>query len=143
MLACLDRLTAVRANDQVVLDSAGQILAEYLGQGLYKRFPPGPGLAFLVWVSDNQANPAHCTVVAVTELKDDVRLFAEFPDDPKLAKFDSADRKFVAAAVASGGKTPILNATDTDWRDFQAPLRSHGIVVEFLCPELMVEKKRK
>jgi hypothetical protein len=135
VLACLDRLDAIKQGERVVLDDSGEILGEYLAQRPHNQFPPGAGLAFLVWVNDNQANPERCRIVHITPLDDDLRWYEEFPDDPALSGFDLADRKFVAAARACADDTPVLNAVDTDWRDFEEPLAQHGVRVEFLCPE--------
>ncbi|MBC6473672.1 MAG: hypothetical protein GDA48_13345 [Hormoscilla sp. GM102CHS1] len=63
--------------------------------------------------------------------------FQEFPQDPALADFDLSDRKFVALALAYPEKPPILNAVDSDWRNFHDRLSTHGVRVEFLCPELI------
>mgnify|MGYP001575860110 CR=1 FL=1 len=139
MLKCLQELRAIRGGWQVLLDDKGLILQEYLKQKPY-GFPTGPGDAFLIWVNDNQANTAHVRTVSITPLDDDPLGFAEFPSDPDLSDFDPADRKFVAVALASGGVTPILNATDTDWWIHRAALARNGVHVEFLCPHLMKDE---
>jgi hypothetical protein len=66
--------------------------------------------------------------------------FEAFPDDPDLAAFDLSDRKFVAVTRASAHSPEVLNAVDTDWWTFRAPLLRHGVRVEFLCEHLMREK---
>jgi hypothetical protein len=121
---------------QIILDDAFEILGEYLMQKPH-GMPRGPGDAFLVWVNDNQGNPERCRIVTITALPGDPRRFVEFPDDLNLAKFDSSDRKFVAAVRATGDAGIVLNATDTDWWHFREALATHGVHVEFLCPELM------
>ena len=136
---CLDELVAIKNGRQLLVDDAGLILQEYLKQRPH-GFPKGPGDAFLVWVYDNQANPAHVRTVPVTPLGDDPRGFVEFPDDVDLMRFDEDDRKFVAVALASGDAPPILNATDTDWWIHRNALVRNGIRVEFLCPQLMIDE---
>lgn len=136
---CLHELAAIKNGRQLLLDDAGFILQEYLKQKP-REFPQGPGDAFLVWVHDNQGNPAHIRVVPVTPLRDDPRGFVEFPDDADLMRFDEDDRKFVAVALASGDAPPILNATDTDWWIHRNALARNGVRVEFLCPQLMVDE---
>ena len=133
---CMQELAAIKNEHQLLLDDAGLILLEYLKQKPH-GFPQGPGDAFLVWVYDNQANPAHVRSVPVTLLNDDPRGFAEFPVDADLETFDSDDRKFVAVALASGVSPRILNATDTDWWQHRAALNRNGVFVEFLCEHLM------
>jgi hypothetical protein len=58
-----------------------------------------------------------------------------FPDDPDLAAFDPADRKFVALALASDSHPSILNAVDSDWWHFREALRRAGVEVMFLCSD--------
>ena len=135
---CLQELVTTRNQRKVLLDETGLILSEYLKQKPH-GFPQGAGDAFLVWVFDNQANPAHIRSVSITPLDDDPRGFAEFPDDADLINFDADDRKFVAVSLASGVKSTILNATDTDWWIYQKPLARNGVHVKFLCPQMMKE----
>ena len=139
VLRCLQELVVTRNGRQVLLDDKGLILQEYLKQKPH-GFPQGPGDAFLVWVYDNQANPAHIRVVPVTPLNGDPRGFAEFPDDADLMAFDQEDRKFVAVALASGNTSPILNATDTDWWIHRNALIRNGARLKFLCPHLMIDE---
>lgn len=136
---CMDRLTNIRGRQLILLDNLGLILAEYR-TNLSPRGEPGVGDAFFKWVWDNQANPTMCQQVALTRLngEDD---FEEFPKDPKLARFDRSDRKFVAVVLSSGEPAPIINATDTDWWIHRRALEAHGIKIEFLCPELMHEQR--
>lgn len=61
--------------------------------------------------------------------------FAEFPDDESLSKFDSSDRKFAAVALTHPEKPPILNAVDSDWKDFETAFKDIGITIIFLCPD--------
>jgi len=131
--ACLTELLEVQKAELCLLDSAGAILDEYLSQKPH-GFPQGPGDLFFIWVYDNQANPSRCARVKVTPLLNDRRMFAEFPDDPKLAGFDPADKKFVAVALASNFMPPILNAVDSDWREFKTLLATHNVWVRNLCP---------
>ena len=135
-LACIAELSVVQRTKVCLLDSDGAILGQYLKQKPH-GYPQGPGDAFLVWVYDNQANPDRCRIVSVTPIDDPIRLYEEFPDDVELIGFDRDEHKFVAVAIAHGDSPPILNASDTDWKIFEVPLRKHGIGVKFLCPDLM------
>jgi hypothetical protein len=132
MAACVDLLESIEADGILVLDSLGDIIDEYLKQRPH-GFPQGPGDLFFVWAVTNQAT-ALCSLVSITRV-DDRRLYAEFPSDPALAKFDPDDHKFVAAALASPDTPPIFNAADSDWWDFFQPLAANGIVVNMICPE--------
>ncbi len=135
--ACIDALLRIRENSRLLLDDRGLILDEYR-QHLSPSGQPGSGDAFFKWLWNNQGNAVQCRRVDITP--DDKRGFAEFPDDPKLERFDKSDRKFVAVALASGGAAQILNATDTDWWIHRTALARNGVRVEFLCRHLMSDK---
>ena len=62
--------------------------------------------------------------------------FQEFPENENLIDFDKSDRKFVAVALTHPEKPPILNAVDSDWKNFEMALNNIGITIIFLCPEL-------
>ena len=130
---CITTLVEIRDRHRVLLDEQGLILDEYRRR-LSPSGQPGPGDAFFKWLWDNQGHLDHCRQVAITPMDGG---FEEFPDDPDLARFDPADRKFVAVATASEERPPILNASDTDWWDHRIALNRHGVEIRFLCPELM------
>lgn len=129
-LECLEGITRGRA--RLVLDDGWAILGEYKNQ-MSSSGQPGPGDAFLLWALQNRAVAERCELVTITADPD--RGFVEFPDDPALADFDPADRKFVAVALASASKPRIANATDSDWWHHRAALERHDIAVSFLCSE--------
>ena len=133
-LCCINNLRQMMDERRILLDDKNLIYGEYKERLSYSG-QPGPGDAFFKWLHDNQGHPEHCRRVAVT--LDSDREFEEFPDDPGLASFDRSDRKFVAVALASGTGPKVLNASDTDWRDYCQELQRHGVAVVFLCPELM------
>jgi hypothetical protein len=118
----------------IVIDNRWLILNEYKNK-VNQTGQPGIGDAFLKWVLTNQANFKRCEQVGINPLKDSS--FAEFPDDPELAKFDQSDRKFVAVALASIDRPPIINAVDSDWLEFYEPLVKNGIKIQFLCPDVV------
>lgn len=133
---CIDTLRQIQAGRLLLLlDNGNEIIQEYQGN-LHPSGKPGSGDAFFKWLWRNQFNDEYCRQISVTP--HDERGFEEFPDDPDLASFDRDDRKFVAVALASKSDPRVLNASDTDWRDYREPLRRHGVEVEFLCPELML-----
>ncbi len=133
----IEALLAIRERHRLLLDDQGLILDEYR-KHLSPSGQPGPGDAFYKWLWNNQGNLRHCRQVHVTPLRSR-RGFAQFPDDSNLATFDPSDRKFVAVAISSQERPPIMNASDTDWWDHREALRRHGIEIQFLCPELMNE----
>lgn len=136
VIACVDALEALKRRGTVLIDVHGDILGEYVGR-LSRSGQPGVGDAFLRWLIDNQAN--RYRVRQVTTTPDGAGGYAEFPADPALAGFDRDDRKFVAVALSASRRHPpsILNATDSDWKTFEAELAIHHVRIEFLCPELM------
>lgn len=129
--ACVDRMDRIIQGERLVLDKQDRILKEYpmpTGQ-------LGAGHAFVKWAWTNRYNPALCELVAIHP--HEARGFVEFPEDDDLSDFDPDDRKFVAVALASRGSPPIVNATDTGWRDHQEALARHRVHIDFICPELM------
>ena len=129
--ACVDRMERIMQEERLVLDDQYRILKEYptpTGQ-------LGAGDAFVKWAWTNHRNPVLCELIAIDP--HETRGFVQFPEDDDLSAFDQDDRKFVAVAVASGGSPPIINASDTGWRDYGEALARHGVDVEFICPELM------
>lgn len=111
-LACIDRLRLMQAKQRVVLDTLQSILQEHR-RHLSARGQPGVGDAFFKWLWSNAFNPEICTIVSITP-SNNGREFAEFPDDPDLARFDRSDRKYVAVAIAHPDHPPIINAVDSD-----------------------------
>lgn len=59
------------------------------------------------------------------------------PNDLERLVHDRDDRKFVAVALSFSSPPPVVNATDSDWVDWERGLRDHGIEVIQLCPELV------
>jgi hypothetical protein len=59
---------------------------------------------------------------------------------PELAGLDAADQKFAAVALASAPPTPIVDASDPDWKQHGLALRQVGLIVIELCPDCLVEK---
>ena len=57
--------------------------------------------------------------------------------DKRLAKFDRADRKWIALSRASARRLniypPIAQATDLKWKQFAAILRAYGVDIDFIC----------
>jgi hypothetical protein len=133
---CVTELRRIHDTDIVAIDSGMRIFTEYMTYASLKG-QPGPGDFFIKWLWSNQANLAHCVQIAITPRDDDPTNFVEFPDDPDLAGFDLADRKWVAVALGCEPIATIDNATDTDWWNDREALAHHDIQVNFLCPELM------
>lgn len=94
-----------------------------------------------------QATPAcqqACLALLQLVFNDEFRLvlddrceYDEFPRDEQLTKFDRADHKWVAVALAHnrayGETAPIAQAVDPKWRDFASVLSeepSRNVVVK-------------
>jgi len=107
--ASVRALERIRRGGRIVIDDGFEILAEYQRK-VSPTGQPGLGDAFLKWVFVNQANPDRCERVPISS--DEARGYAEFPDDHALAAFDRSDRKFVAVALASRHRPPVLVALD-------------------------------
>lgn len=134
VLKCVESIGTVTKGGRLVLDDGWLIIAEYT-KHLAPSGQPGPGDAFLKWVLTNWTNPERCDLVPISPRKGTKTDFSEFPQDPKLRKFDPSDRKFVAVARAHPECPPILQAVDLKWWDYRRALKSHGVTVQFLCPK--------
>ncbi len=140
-LACIDMLKrlTIQGEFKLVVDLQWIILKEYKNN--LERHQGGLGEQFLQWVLTHFKTP-DCILVRITP---DGATFKEFPNsDPALTKFDVADRKWIAAALVHQQEyelsAPIMQAADNKWRDFQASLTRHGIVIEFICEVLAPSK---
>lgn len=131
--ASIDALLGIVQAGMLVLDDQMQIIEEYR-RYLNPSGQPGVGDAFMQWVWENQAVAERCEQVSLTI---DENGFREFPSDPRLNRFDLADRIFVAVAKASSNNPEILNAVDPDWWEHRDALAQNGIRVNFLCPQHM------
>lgn len=133
-LSCVRSLRDIQQNQRniICLDGGDRIFKEYLDH-LSMSGQPGVGDEFMEWLNQNRYTPSVCERVAIREHPE--RGFEEFPDDPALTAFDPSDRKYVAVARASRHSPHILNAVDSDWRDFESELLRHGINVGELCPQ--------
>jgi len=90
------------------------------------------------WVWENQAVKERCERVTLTPISANPNDFDEFPNnDPELKKFDWADRKYVAVALASQNDPTILNAVDPDWWESKEALERNQVHLRFLCPQHM------
>jgi hypothetical protein len=133
VLNCAKKLREIQKQHIIVLDDTWLIINEYKNK-LSPSGQPGVGDAFFKWVLTNQGNPQHCQKVKITPTAENS--FQEFPEDESLANFDKSDRKFVAVALTHPEKPPILNAVDSDWKNFEIALNNIGITIIFLCSEL-------
>ena len=130
-LSCIRSLRNVQQN-MICLDDGDRIFTEYR-RNLSMSGQPGVGDEFMYWLSQNRYTPSACERVAIREHPE--RGFEEFPDDPALRRFDPSDRKYVAVARASEHSPLILNAVDSDWRNFESELSGYDINVSELCPQ--------
>ncbi len=118
-----------------MLDTGGRIFEEYRA---YLSFSgqPGVGDEFFRWVHDYQWREEYCVRVALTPTAADPDDFVEFPSStPGLEAFDRADRKFIAAAVANGHDTEVIQATDSEWWDCREAFAVAGVAVDFICED--------
>jgi hypothetical protein len=134
---CIKALERAQKTQMILIDSGMRIIKEYQRYSS-RAGQPGMGDAFFKWLFYNQCNLLRCKQIDITPRENDTDDFKEFPMDPDLIRFDRADKKFVAVALASKLNPTILNATDTDWWYFRAILERHQVSIVFLCPELMI-----
>lgn len=134
VIACGSRLISIQQNGKIILDLNWHILNEYK-QNVSESGQPGVGDRFLKWVLLNWRNPGKCDLVKIHQLPEGS--FKEFPIEPGLESFDPADRKFVAVANIHSSSPPILVAMDDGWQKHESALKTSGITVEFLCPDVL------
>ena len=139
-LSCICRLRDIQQSRQnmICLDDGDRISKEYRAR-LSMSGQPGVGDEFMYWLHQNCYTQSVCERVAIREHPE--RVFEEFPDDPALTAFDRSDRKYAAVARASRRSPHILNAVDSDWRDFTPELARHGINISELCPQNLREDR--
>lgn len=131
--ACVDVLLGIVENGLLVIDDQMQIIDEYR-RYLSPSGQPGVGDAFMQWVWENQAVIEHCEQVHLTLTRAG---FSEFPNDPRLRKFDPSDHIYVALVKASHHAPIVLNAVDPDWWEHREALLQNGVRINFLCPQNM------
>ncbi|MCG9127973.1 hypothetical protein JT359_10280 [Candidatus Poribacteria bacterium] len=129
---CGDRLEEIMQGEmKLVLDNRWIILREYM-QNLRSN-GADVGDRFLGWILANRDE--RCNLVSITPVDGLENAFEEFPDDPALNDFDPDDRKFIAVAYAHPERPAILQAVDSQWRDFRDAFRRNGVTVEFICED--------
>lgn len=131
-LSCIETLEDIISNEKIALDKQGFILGEYKKRLSFKG-QPKLGDMFFKFAHDNQANSDKVVTADLREHDD--RGFHEFPEDDDLKAFDADDRMFVALSLALEEPSEIINASDTDWRDFYKELTRSGIKIRFICPQ--------
>ncbi len=132
VLHCIEFLELARESI-VVLDTDGLIFGQYQR---YNSFSGQPGLGdvFFKWIYNNQFNQELCDLVTLTR---DGTSFTKVP--LALRGFDPSDHVYIAVALISDYQPRIVNATDNDWFEWREKLEQHGLVIDFLCPELMTK----
>jgi hypothetical protein len=119
------------SDDVLVMDNQGRLEEEYEHKLEYNDF--GRQVVRQKW---NRGQ-----VLAVDVLYDDEG-YAWLDEPLASAVHDHSDRKLVAAALEALKQGPcrIVNASDTDWYDWQDELGKNGIEVLQLLPEWSHDK---
>ena len=128
-LAAIRCLRSVQQANKAVIDSLGHIIDEYRKYCVHSG-KPDVGDQFFMWLVQSQGSIKTADLEPHPE-----RGYEEFPDDPELASFDQDDRKFVAAALAAGPDTDVINAVDSDYQAFAGALAAAGVSVVELCQD--------
>ena len=116
VLECVQRLEQIKKQGIVVIDDGWRLVGEYKHKTQPNQ-PKGPGDVFLKWLLQNISNPQRIHQVPVTESSIDN--FTEFPDSELQQQLDP----------------PVWQATDCKWLDWWPQLKTHGVNIEFLCPD--------
>ncbi|MCS7301129.1 MAG: hypothetical protein NZ556_06195 [Fimbriimonadales bacterium] len=136
---CVQVIEQIQHGKQTLaLDDSLLILAEY--QENLRTAPNSLGYLFLrKWLDAHWHEVVRVNIQPTDAEAGDFGVLQSHHS--QLAGFDLSDRKFVATAIAAQAElntsVPILNATDSDWCHHIRALHAIGVVVEFLCPELM------
>lgn len=134
------------SDEKIVLDWEWKIVNEYKGENRrHKLTDQDYGLQVVLHKFSN--NEFHGVTLEWDE-PDSARIHVQALHD--LIQ-DHADRKMVAAALASGGSNgccDIVNSCDTDWYDWEEELESSGLFVhqiigEEWCRPKWLEKKAR
>jgi hypothetical protein len=129
--ACIDKLTRIVKDGQVVVDDANEIIEEYL-----RRTEPHKGSrvgdVFLKWLLNNQGNPKRVERVPLSPTGE--ASYSEYEALNLPHRCDPSDKKFIAVAVRASQQTPISQATDSKWLDWWRSLHESGLAIEFVCP---------
>lgn len=143
-LACVNTMKQILSGEiLVLLDVEGDSLREYRQQ-MYPDPNPSAGLAsqFLMYLFNHQFDTTRVQRVSIPKLVDGS--YQHFPKDKELEAFDLSDRKWVAIAIKfeeeTSSKSPVVNATDSDWLHFEDALGRVGIQIDFLCKEILKPK---
>lgn len=128
----------------LALDKSLLILTEY--QESLRTAQSSLGYLFLrKWLD---ANWHEIIRVDILPIDNEAGEFGVLQDVKEFIRgFDKSDCKFVATARSAqaqiGAPVPILNATDSDWCEFLDAMHHIGVVVEFVCPELMPDPEKR
>ncbi len=133
ILSCINFLTITGRSAPIVIDAGMEILGEYMRYASH-RGQPGVGDAFFKYLWENQANPSKCMTVHITPSGLDDVLYEELLPHHSLSGMDRMDQKFLAVAIKTGPEVFIVNATDSDWRQFEHAIREVGVGIRQLCP---------
>ena len=126
---CLELIRQCREG-LLVLDNRWVVLNEYRAH-LREAGEPGEGDRFFRYVLSTRGDLRRCLLTPLTPHES--RSFEEFPDDPRLAKFDPSDRKWIALAVSCGNIAPVYAAADyEDYRPYLKTFLEHGVRVELI-----------
>jgi len=128
--ACTDVLLRIKAGYPLAVDSADEILNEYVGTLRTARTSGLAAKLALRLFRTRNGEPA-LAKVDITPSAAPPPMYDEVP--PPLHDFDSDDQKFVAVAAAIGGASPIVAGLDGEWWARQADFSASGLNVQFPC----------
>jgi len=119
----------IKGHRTVALDSLNLVMSEY--SQVCRGNQSGMGSAFVKWLYQYQWEK--CKHVTITPTNGHPILFDEIPTGQGIEGFDPNDQKFLAVALAAGGRCVIINATDSDWEDYRTPIEQLGVRIDSLC----------
>ena len=124
---CIEMLEgATKGKRIVLLDASELIMDEYEVYCSYSG-KPGFGNKFFKFLLDHRHSAKKVIHIPIQKTPDEDGGFANLPPND----FDPNDRKFLAVAKAGDGR--VVNATDSDWSEHDAFIKSMGVQVIELC----------
>ncbi len=134
---CINFLKDVRKNGIFTINDSLEILSEYNNKLSHKLVPYGN--AILKYIQDHQYDDTKVLRVSITQnILPSGDLWYNEIDSlflSPLLKTDTSDRKFIATHHASTCQFPIVNATDSDWKDLQNNMKLQSIDPKLLLIE--------
>lgn len=141
MAASARVLNEVMTKGHLFIDADREIIDEYQ-RNLAVGGEPKAGATFLKWLLTNEWDVDRVTRVRITKDGSETG-YAELPAADDGTRYDRSDCKFLAVAAAHPDHPPVLQALDTKWWGWRAPLAKCDVTLHFVCEDEIAVKHRE